>query len=173
MPATTAGSTLWLLMPSGWRTATATSRARSRNRRRAPAGSARNGTMRTPPGNRSRVRPRPASCASTVQSSTAPASRRPLSSGKSVRAARSATGPTANTRPASIKHQRVRQPVHLRQVVRHIQDRQAREVAQPFQEGQYLGLARPVQCRQRLVHQQQARAGQQGAAERHPLPFAA
>ena len=44
---------------------------------------------------------------------------------------------------------------------------------QPPQIGQHLGLARRIQRRQRLVHQQQARPGGQRARHGHALPLAA
>ncbi|MNL88004.1 hypothetical protein D3C87_2174620 [compost metagenome] len=49
--------------------------------------------------------------------------------------------------------------------MRDIDDRDPRLVPQPLDIGQDFGLARLVQRRQRLVHQQQARLGEQGASD--------
>ena len=54
-----------------------------------------------------------------------------------------------------------------------IDDRDLRLVAQPLDIGQDLGLARVVERGQRLVHQDQLRAGEQRAADRDALLLAA
>ena len=54
-----------------------------------------------------------------------------------------------------------------------IEDRHARLVAQPLDVGQDLGAPRLVERGERLVHQQQPRMGEQGAADGDPLLLAA
>ena len=71
------------------------------------------------------------------------------------------------------QHQVVGQPRHLVHRVRDVDDGQRQFGLQPFQVGQDLGLACGVQRRQRLVHQQQLRAGGQRARDRHALAFSA
>ena len=45
-------------------------------------------------------------------------------------------------------------------------------VTQPFEIGQNLGLAGLVECGERLIHQEQARCGEQRTADRDALPLA-
>ncbi len=75
--------------------------------------------------------------------------------------------------PLVEQHKRIRQRVHLLQRVGDVEDRHARRVAQPREEGQHLRAARRIEGGERLVHQQQARAGQQRAPECHALALAA
>ena len=70
------------------------------------------------------------------------------------------------------QHQGVGQGNDLVHGMADIQDGQAVLADQLDQIGQDLGLARFVQGGQRFVHDHQARAGQQGAANGHPLFFA-
>ncbi len=71
------------------------------------------------------------------------------------------------------QHDRAGEPGYFGNRVADINDRHIRLIAQPLEIGQDLVLARRVERGQRLVHQQQARARQQGPADRHPLFFAA
>ena len=57
--------------------------------------------------------------------------------------------------------------------MRHIHDRDAQLVAQRFDERQDLELALGVERSERLVHQQDLRRGEEGAADGHPLLFPA
>ncbi len=70
-------------------------------------------------------------------------------------------------------HDRGGEARDLGQRVRHVDDRNARLVAQPLDERQDLGLARVVERGERLVHQQQAGRGQERTPERDPLLLAA
>ena len=74
---------------------------------------------------------------------------------------------------AGEQHHGGREAGHLLQRMAHEQDRDAGLVAEPVEIGEDLGLAGLVQGGQRLVQQQQARAGQQRPADRHALPLAA
>ncbi len=65
------------------------------------------------------------------------------------------------------------QPRHLSDRMADIDDRDLRLVAQPLDIGQDLSLAGFIQRSQRLVHQQQFRAGKQRPADRHALLLAA
>ena len=65
------------------------------------------------------------------------------------------------------------EPRHLGDRVADIDDRDADLVAQPLDVGQDLGLARLVERGERLVHQQEARAGEQRPADRDALLLAA
>ncbi|BBK33495.1 hypothetical protein STHU_41290 [Allostella humosa] len=75
--------------------------------------------------------------------------------------------------PARHQHDRAGEARHLVDRVADIEDRDARFVAQAFDVRQDLGLAGMVEGGQRLVHQEDARAGQQRPADRHPLALAA
>ena len=75
--------------------------------------------------------------------------------------------------PGLQQHEVVGQPRHLVQRMGHIDDGQRHRAVQAFEVGQDLGLARRVQRGQRLVHQQQPRAGRQGAGDGHALALAA
>ena len=66
-----------------------------------------------------------------------------------------------------------RQPGDLVQRVADEQDRDAGLTAQALEIGQDLALAGLVERGQRLVEQEQARAGEQRPADRHALPLAA
>ena len=63
--------------------------------------------------------------------------------------------------------------LHLGGVVADIDHRYLRFVAQAFQVGQDVALARGIERGQRLIEQQQARAHQQRAADRDALTLAA
>ena len=69
-------------------------------------------------------------------------------------------------------HQITGQPQDLLELVAHEQHRQPELVAQLLQVGQQLVAARQVDGGQGFIQQQQARLGQQGATDRHALPFA-
>ena len=69
-------------------------------------------------------------------------------------------------------HDGGRQPRDLRKRMRHIDDRHLRFVSEPFDEGQDVVLARLVERRERLIHQQELRRSQQRAADRHALLLA-
>ena len=71
------------------------------------------------------------------------------------------------------QHQVVGQLRHLVERMADIDHRDRQLAVQPLQVGQHLGLARRVQRGQRLVHQQQARAGGQRARDGHALALAA
>jgi hypothetical protein len=75
--------------------------------------------------------------------------------------------------PALQQQQVVGQARHLVQRVGDVEHRDAQLARQPLEPGQQLGLARGVQRGQRLVHQQQARAGGQRAGDGHALALAA
>jgi hypothetical protein len=143
-------------------------RSPPRRRARAPARAAcvpgvpgRAVVASTPPSKSNVARP---SCTErTVHPISTPASRR-AASGRSVRAVSASTAPSASTRPLLQQHQAVGERIHLIERVGHVQDRDARGIAQPREEGQHLGAARGVERGQRFVHQQQARAGEQGAS---------
>ena len=70
-------------------------------------------------------------------------------------------------------HHVARQPRHFRHRMADIDDRHLGLVAQTFDVGQDLSLARLVQRSKRLVHQKQSRAGQQCPPDRHALLLAA
>ena len=70
-------------------------------------------------------------------------------------------------------HDGGREPRHLGDGMADIDDRHADLVAQPLDVGQDLGLALLVERGERLVHQQQARVGEQRAADRDALLLAA
>ncbi len=80
--------------------------------------------------------------------------------------------PRSDDAPAFHQHQAVGQRVHLVERVGDVEDRRLGRVAQPGEEGQDLAPPRHVERGERLVHQQQARAREQGAAQRHALPLA-
>jgi len=71
------------------------------------------------------------------------------------------------------QHQVVGQADHFVERMGDVQHRQAQLARQPLEVGQQFGLACGIQRGQRLVHQQQARAGGQRARDRHPLALAA
>ena len=62
---------------------------------------------------------------------------------------------------------------HLADLVTDIDDRYRQLVVQALQVRQDIGAACQVQIRQRFVHQQQLRAGEQGARDRDPLALTA
>ncbi len=64
-------------------------------------------------------------------------------------------------------------PLDFRHVVTDVEYRKRKPCVQSFEERQNLVLGRTVQCRQRLVHQQQFGLRQQGTADGDPLPLAA
>ena len=70
-------------------------------------------------------------------------------------------------------HHITRQPRHFGDGMADIDDRDLRLVAQPLDIGQDLALARLVERGERLVHQEELRAGKQRTADRHTLLFAA
>ena len=71
--------------------------------------------------------------------------------------------------PVGQDHHGVGEPRDFRDRVADVDDRDVELVAQPFDVVEDLGLARNVERRQRLVHEQDARLCEQGAADRHPL----
>ena len=71
------------------------------------------------------------------------------------------------------QHQMVRQLRHFFDGVADVEQRNFQLIVQPLQVRQDLAFAWRVQRRQRLVHQQQRRAGEQRAGDGHPLPLAA
>ena len=85
----------------------------------------------------------------------------------------SATGPTAVTLPSVRITTVVASLRHLGDGVADIEDGHAHLVAQALDVGQDLGAPRLVERGQRLVHQQELRMGEQGAADRDPLLLAA
>ncbi|KDB88474.1 citrate (Si)-synthase domain protein, partial [Bordetella bronchiseptica D989] len=70
------------------------------------------------------------------------------------------------------QHQVIGQPRHFVGRMADVDHRDVQFVVQALQVGQDFALALHVQRRQRLVHQQQARAGQQRAGDAHALAFA-
>ena len=68
---------------------------------------------------------------------------------------------------------RVREPRDLRHGVAHVDDRDVKLVAKALDVVEDLALARYVERRQRLVHQEDARLREQGPADRDPLLLAA
>ena len=70
-------------------------------------------------------------------------------------------------------HDVIRQPGNLRGGMRDVDDRNRQGVAQPLEVRKDVLFAGKVQGRQRLVHQQQLRAGQQGPGNRDALAFTA
>ena len=85
----------------------------------------------------------------------------------------SAVGPTAATLPSDMQDERGREPGHLGDGMADVDDGDAGLIAQPFDVGQDLRLARFIERGQRLVHQQQARIGEQGPANGDALLLAA
>ena len=80
----------------------------------------------------------------------------------------------AGHHPALVEqHQVVRQPGHLVGGMAHVDDGYRQLVVQAFEVGQDLQLALEVEGRQRLVHQQQARRGEQRPGDGHALALAA
>ncbi len=71
------------------------------------------------------------------------------------------------------KHQRVRQIQNFVHGMADVENGNVQLPGQPGDEGHNLRLAGGVQGGQRLVHEQQVRAGQQGAADGDPLLFPA
>ena len=106
-------------------------------------------------------------------SSTAPPSARSSSGNRSSRCMMSAVGPQATTLPSVQHHDVGGQPRDLDDRMADIDDRHPGLVAQPLDIGQDLGLARLVERSERLVHQDQPRAGEQRTADRHALLLAA
>ncbi|MCY1534768.1 hypothetical protein D9M68_701500 [compost metagenome] len=80
----------------------------------------------------------------------------------------------AGLHPAFLQHHQViGQARHLVGRMADVEDRDIQLLVQAFQVGQHLQLALEVERGQRFVHQQQARAGQQGAGDGHALALAA
>ena len=67
----------------------------------------------------------------------------------------------------------VGKPLNFRHVVADIENRQRQRLVQPLKVGQDLVLRYLVQCRERLVHQQELGVREQGAADRQALSLAA
>jgi hypothetical protein len=85
----------------------------------------------------------------------------------------SGSGPSAKHAAGVHQHQVVGQPRHFVDGMADVDDGDAQFFVQPVQIGQHLGLAPRVQRGQRLVHQQQGRAGGQRACDGHALALAA
>ena len=74
--------------------------------------------------------------------------------------------------PVVHQDHRVREPHDLLDRVAHVNDQDAQLVAQPLDVGEDLALALGVELRERLVHEQEARLREEGAADRDALPLA-
>ena len=80
----------------------------------------------------------------------------------------------AGQHPAALKqHHMVGEPRHFVEGMADVEQRHLEHVVQALEVGQDFLPARRVERRQGFVHQQQTRAGEQGTADGHALPFAA
>ena len=75
--------------------------------------------------------------------------------------------------PAVHQHDRVREPHDLLDRMAHVDDQDPQLVAQPLDVREDLALALGVERRERLVHEQEARLREEGAADRDALLLAA
>jgi hypothetical protein len=101
----------------------------------------------------------------------APASKRRAIEAASRRPSVSATLPAAATFPSAMTTTVIGQARHLFDRVAHVDDGKADLVAQQLDVGEDLGFPRGVEGSERLVHQQDARAREERAADRDALPF--
>ena len=150
-----------------------TSRARMRTRTRWPSAWPPSRTHRRPP---AKVDARQVPVRRRARRPRRRAPRRRLrrggSAGRGARAFRS-SGPCATRAAAFHHHEVVGQPRHFVGRVADVEHGDLQFVVQAFEVGQDFVLAREVERGQRLVHQQQARAGEQRAGDGDALALAA